>query len=65
MIWRPKPGMRVELRYGRRWRECPRLARLHGERGAVVTAASGPGPVNALVSLDRGGRVIVPRGNLM
>jgi len=38
---------------------------LHGERGVVVRAGSGPGPLNALVMVRRRGFFVVPRGNLV
>lgn len=66
MIWRPKRGQRVEIRYQR---GPMRLAmKLHGCRGTVRRAGRGPGPINAEVLLDppeAGIRVIVPRGNLV
>ncbi len=61
MIWRPKPGQRVRLRYAKRY---ARIMPCHDRTGAVLAAASGPGPVNALVKLDGGEAVVVPRGNL-
>jgi len=60
MIWRPKPGMRVELHY----RKATRANGLHMARGIVTIAARGPGPINAEVKLDDGRAAIVPRGNL-
>jgi len=68
MIWRPKPGDRVEIRYGVQWRKGRRFELLHESRGIVKEAGRGPGPINALVELDLGGYpplVVVPRGNLV
>lgn len=60
MIWRPKPGQPVILRYRKTLRPlCPH----HGAAGIVIKAGKGPGPINALVDLD-GRRLVVPRGNL-
>jgi hypothetical protein len=60
MIWRPKPDQRVILRYRKEMRSvCPHLA-----TGKILVAASGRGPINALVQLDGGRLVVVPRGNL-
>jgi hypothetical protein len=53
MIWRPKVGQRVELRYGKRWREAEFIRELHGQRGTVRIVARGPGPVNVFVELDK------------
>ncbi len=59
MIWHPRPGQRIELRYRPAMRGvCP-----HGQRGTVEIVASGR-IVNCQVWLDDGRRVIVPRGNL-
>ncbi len=60
MIWRPRAGQRVRLQYRRSMRGvCP-----HGETGIVLIAGKGPGPITALVWLDNGRMVVVPRGNL-
>jgi len=59
MIWRPKPGQRVELHYKESMRAvCPHL-----EKGIVIKSG-GRKIVNALVKLDDGKMLIVPRGNL-
>lgn len=61
MIWRPKPGQRVKLRYNKILREvCPH----HLATGTVLIAAKGPGPISALVVLDDGTEITVPRGQL-
>lgn len=60
MIWWPKQGQRVELHY----RKETRAAAPHLARGVVVKAGKGGGPVNALVRLDDGRMIVVPRGNL-
>lgn len=60
MIWRPRPDMRVVLKY----RKETRINGLHLAPGIVEIVAKGPGPANALVKLDSGRRVVVPRGNL-
>ena len=57
-------GAHVELRYHkgsmRRW------VQRHLQRGTVERRPSrrGGGPINYLVRLERGGCVVVPRGNL-
>lgn len=62
MIYRPRPGQRVQLRYRPSLRE---YTGLHLATGTVVVAgAPGGGPINALVALDDGRRVVVPRGQL-
>ncbi|HUS46134.1 MAG TPA: hypothetical protein VM219_08925 [Phycisphaerae bacterium] len=61
MIWRPKPGQRVVVRYNRLAR---RFFPHHGREATVETVGDGPGPINAQVRFDDGIRVIVPRGNL-
>lgn len=59
MIWRPRNGQRVELRYKKSMRpHCP-----HGAHGVVLKAGTGK-IINALVMLDSGEQMIVPRGNL-
>lgn len=60
MIWRPKPGQRVILRY----RKPMRPYFPHLTTGLVLKAANGPGPINALVELDNNTLLVVPRGNL-
>lgn len=64
MIWHPKPGQRVELRYKKSLRGVPHFAALHGSRGVVICAAAGGSMVNAAVRLDDGRTLVVPRGNL-
>lgn len=68
MIYQPRPGMHVELRYrGPGRKGAPSLrdyTGLHLARGVVMVVGAGGGPINALVELDRGRRVVVPRGNL-
>lgn len=63
MIWRPKAGMRVQLRYSKAWRSVVAPG-LHESTGVVIAAGAGPGPINARVQLDDGRDVGVPRGNL-
>jgi hypothetical protein len=59
MIWKPKPGMTVELRY----QASNRKAMPHGARGIIVAASKGPGPISAAVRI--GDKIlVVPRGNL-
>jgi hypothetical protein len=60
MIWRPKSGDRVVLRYGKRKRE----GMPHDVRGIVTVVARGPKLINAAVHLDDGRVVVVPRGQL-
>jgi hypothetical protein len=61
MIWRPTPGQRVELHYKKSMRDW---VGLHLACGTVEHVNNGPGPINAVVRLDDGRRVAVPRGNL-
>jgi hypothetical protein len=64
MIWRPKKGMIVRLRYRKALRD---LIGLHDRIGRIEIAASGPGPLNSLIrfpGFDGDIRVVVPRGNL-
>lgn len=61
MIWRPKPGQHVRLCYAKKRRGA---APHHDRHGVVVVASNGRGPINALVELDGGELVVVPRGNL-
>lgn len=60
MIWHPKPGERVILWYA----EDHPAHKHHGKRGRVFCVAEGRRMVNALVELDEGETVVVPRGNL-
>ena len=60
MIWHPRAGQAVQLRYA----PARRALTPHGARGIVTVAAIGPGPINALVRLDDGRAFVVPRGNL-
>jgi len=68
MIYRPRAGQRVTLRYrAPRRKGAPSLrdwTGLHLARGTVAVAGTGGGPLNALVDLDDGRRVVVPRGQL-
>ncbi len=69
MIWRPRVGDRVRIRYGRRIVRLFAQARLplpyHDRTGRVIRATRpGGGPVNAQVLFDDGDSAIVPRGNL-
>lgn len=61
MIWQPKPGDRVILKYRKEMRQvCP-----HYQVGTVEIAGRGPGPICALVKLDSDDKkIVVPRGNL-
>lgn len=61
MIYHPAPSQRVTLRYRPALRE---YVGLHLVRGVVVVAGSGRGPINALVQLEDGRQVVVPRGQL-
>jgi len=65
MIWHPKPGQEIELRYNAGLRKIPHFAELHRARGVVICAAAGRGPVNAGVRLQDGRTLVVPRGNLI
>ena len=61
MIFHPRPGQPVELHYRPSLRA---YVGLHLAHGTVVVAGSGRGPINALVVLDSGRRVVIPRGQL-
>lgn len=61
MIWKPKAGERVCIRYAAK---RAHLFAYHNQQGIVVVVSSGRCAVNALVRLDDGRNVIVPRGNL-
>lgn len=65
MIWHPKSGQEVELRYNAGMRQIPHFASLHRARGAVICAAAGRTQVNAAVRLRDGRTLVVPRGNLI
>lgn len=52
-----QPGDRVQL-----WYKMRGLFPFHGECGTVIICHGTP--LNALVCLDAGGSVVVPRGNL-
>lgn len=58
MISYPKPGDRVELHY----RDHSFFR--HLQVGEILIPGKGPGPINHLVLLDNGEKVVVPRGNL-
>jgi hypothetical protein len=65
MIWQPKIGQRVMIRY--RKGNPKGMMKLNGCVGTVCVFARGPGPRNVAVLLDPAGagvKVIVPRGNL-
>lgn len=68
MIRQPRPGQSVELHYsGPHRKGVPSLREwsgLHLARGVVVVAGTGRGPVNALVEMEDGLRVVAPRGQL-
>lgn len=65
MIWQPKPGQKVQVRYRKSMRI---MTGLHTQEGTVVTVASGQKQKNALVEFNRGygevDRFVIPRGNL-
>lgn len=62
MIWTPKPGQRIQIRYAKAARAA---VGHHGATGTVITAARGPGPRNAAIQIDGAAApIIVPRGNL-
>lgn len=67
-MYQPRPDMHVELHYrGPRRKGAPSLrdwTRLHLARGVVVVVGGGGGPINTLVELADGRRVVVPRGQL-
>ena len=59
MIWKPKTGQHVHLNYKNKG--MPH----QGKTGTVAICTTGHGgPVNALVRLDDGTLVVVPRGQL-
>lgn len=65
MIWQPKPGQIVQVRYRKSMRI---MTRLHTQEGKIITVAAGQKQKNALVEFDRGygevDRFVIPRGNL-
>ena len=64
MIRYPRTGQRVELHYADR-PGFRAYVGLHLALGTVVIAGGRGGPVNALVRLDDGRPVCVPRGHLV
>ena len=58
MIWAPKASQRVLLNYKNK------AMPYQGKTGVVSICKLGRGPVNALVRLDDGFLVVVPRGQL-
>lgn len=63
MIFNPKPGLRVQVRYN------PTLRRImphHGKTGTVTIGPPPPGrgPRNCIVKLDDGITIGLPIGNL-
>ena len=68
MIWQPKPGQAVQLHYAKKKRAAccdENKVTYHGRVGVVVNVGRGRGPRNAEVLFSAGGRVVVPRGNLV
>ena len=64
MIWRPKPGQMVQIRYRKSARA---VIPFHKFFGLVEAAGTGPGPINALVWVplnDKSHRIVIPRGQL-
>lgn len=61
MIWKPKTGQRVEIRYAKK---RAHLFPRHGCKGVVRVTGAGQRAANVLVRFDDGADVIVPRGNL-
>jgi len=61
VIWHPTPGQRVRLHYARHYAA---MMPCHGRSGTVQVVSAGAKLVNALVELDSGRVVVVPRGNL-
>ena len=61
MIWQPKRGQVVIVRYNKR---AAKFFSHHDEPAVVGRVARGPGPRNAEVRFADGVRMIVPRGNL-
>lgn len=68
MIYQPRPGQQVTLRYrAPRRRGAPSMQEytgLHGACGVVVVAGTGRRQINTLVELEGGRLVVVPRGLL-
>lgn len=62
MIWKPKAGQRVVIRYAKKRAQ---LFPYHNRVGVVVVASSGACAVNVMVRLDDDSVVVVPRGNLV
>ncbi len=68
MIFWPRLGQIVRLHYRKAGRSActdRRKVTYHGRVGVVVRAARGRGPRNVEVLFREGGRVTVPRGNLV
>ena len=61
MIWQPKQGQNVQLRYRKSLRA---ETYLHEALGTVEKVAKGPKVKNCLIRLPWGFLVVVPRGNL-
>lgn len=61
MIWRPKKNRKVKLRYIPSMR--PETG-LNGVIGRVVAVGTWKGPLNALVKVGGGRKIVVPRWNL-
>lgn len=62
MIWKPKAGQRVVIRYAAK---RAHLFPYHNRQGLVTIVGTGRGPINVMVVLDGEGAVYVPRGNLV
>jgi len=75
MIWRPRPGQRVKIRYrakSRGKRKGPRMPPMpyRGRLGTVTRVSRGRRFINVEILLDTPGRrgerhVVIPRGNLI
>jgi len=61
MIFHPRPGQHVRIRYAKR---SASVMPHHGAVGVVRIVSRGPGPRNVGVEID-GRLVVVPRGNLV
>ncbi len=61
MIWQPKPGQTVQIKYRLSMRK---ETGIHDSTGTIMKVGSGNKPKNCLVTLSDDRPVVVPRGNL-
>lgn len=58
-----RAGDRLRLRYSKRYTWLVNMS-YQDATGVVVIRVKGPGPINLLIALDNGRRVVAPRGNV-